>query len=314
VATKPKQNTPNTLKAATPLLTRVVAFLTSFVILSGILGPHIIGYSLVNRDGFQIYGGAGKALLFGMLALLLLVYHKGSLPKLKPWKLQQVIWLVLAGLALVTAWIGVDHLHHNSSDIAWLALTHTATIGSVALAMGGTFGPANLRTLISTYRRELLVSLGLAIGFFIFLDLVYELWQVLAAIVLHAVRWLLNLSGLNATIIPPRTLLLTKFGINIAQYCSGIESIALFTALYALVGILDWRRFDHIRYLYIFPMAILLLFGLNILRVYGLIMAGYYINQQIAFSLFHTYAGMVFFILYSGLFWGVSYRWMLLKK
>jgi exosortase/archaeosortase family protein len=62
-----------------------------------------------------------------------------------------------------------------------------------------------------------------------------------------------------------------------------------------------------------FVPALLLLFGLNILRVYVLVMAGYYINPQIAFSLFHTYAGMVFFIIYSGIFWAVSYKWMLQK-
>lgn len=313
MATKPKQTTPNTLKAAVPLLTRSVAFLGVFVLVSGILGPHIISRSLVDHDGFQIYGGSGKALLFGILALLLLVYRQGGLPELKPWGLNQVIWLVLAGLALVNAWFGVNHLIHNSSSITWVLLTHVGIIGSIALAACGTFGPANLRLLMRTYKKELLISFSLAIAFFIFLYLVYGLWQVLAAIVLHAVRWLLNLSGLNTVIIPPRTLLLSKFGIDVAQYCSGIESIALFTALYALVGVLDWRRFNHNRYLYIFPVALLILFGLNIIRVFGLILAGYYINPQIAFSLFHTYAGMVFFILYSILFWGISYKWMLQK-
>jgi len=56
------------------------------------------------------------------------------------------------------------------------------------------------------------------------------------------------------------------------------------------------------------------LFVLNIVRVYGLIMAGYYINPEIAFSLFHTYAGMVFFILYSAVFWAVAYRYLINRK
>ena len=168
-----------------------------------------------------------------------------------------------------------------------------------------------MRLLLKTYRREALIAIGLGIAFYGFLTLVYHLWTFLSAAVLHIVRWLLGIFGLHSTVLPPRTLVFNKFGIEIAQYCSGIESIALFTALYALVGVLDWQRFNHKRYLYIFPAALIILFGFNILRVAFLIAAGYYINPHIAFSLFHTYAGMVFFILYSILFWAISYRWML---
>jgi exosortase/archaeosortase family protein len=56
------------------------------------------------------------------------------------------------------------------------------------------------------------------------------------------------------------------------------------------------------------------LFGFNILRVFVLILGGYFINPHIAFSLFHTYAGMIFFIIYSALFWGVCYKYMLRNK
>jgi exosortase/archaeosortase family protein len=314
VATKPKPTVPNSYKAAAPLLTRAAAFLGVFVLLSGIMGPHIIGHGLVDRDGFQIYGGAGKALLFGLLALLLLIQRRPAVPKLQPWRVTNVTWLVLSGLALTSAWVGVDRLINGASSLVWPLLVHISLIASVVLAAGGTFGPGNLRLLAKTYRHELLIALGLAIGFFVFLYAVYGLWKVLAAIVLHSVRWLLNLTNINATILPPRTLLLNKFGIDVAQYCSGIESIALFTALYALIGVLDWRRFNHRRFLYIFPAALVVLFILNILRVFALILGGYYINPQIAFSLFHTYAGMLFFILYSLIFWAISYKWMLAER
>lgn len=206
----------------------------------------------MDKDGFQIYGGAGKSLLFGVLALLLLVDRKGNIPELKPWKAIQVIWLVLSGLVLATAWVSVNHLIHSSSTLIWILLAHLGIIVSVVLAALGTFGQINLRLLARLYKQELLISLGLAVSFFIFLSLVYGLWRVLAGIVLHSVQWLLHLCGLSAIILPPRGLLLSKFGITIAKTCSGIESIALFTALYVLVGVLDWRRFNHKRYLYIF--------------------------------------------------------------
>jgi exosortase/archaeosortase family protein len=314
VVTKPKLILNDNLKAAVPLLTRTAAFLTLFVVLSGIIGPRIISHGLVNKDGFQIYGGAGKSLLFGVLALALLINKRDALPKLKAWKIYQIFWLVSSVLTLVLAWISVDHLINNSSSLSWILLAHLSIIGSVILAAGATFGLANLRVLARKYRREIYISIGLSIVFFIFLYIVYGLWALLATVVLHAVSWLLRLSGLTVIIALPRTLVLTKFSVTIAEYCSGIESIALFTALYTLIGVLDWRRFNHKKYLWIFPEALLLLFGFNILRVFGLILAGYYINPQIAFSLFHTYAGMIFFILYSILFWGISYKWMLQKR
>ena len=285
--------------------------LAVFVLLSGIIGPRIISHGLVNKDGFQVYGGAGKALLFGVVAFLLLVYRKGKLPELTRWQTKQLIWLLLSGLSLTVAWIGVDRLITGHTAITWVVLTHVGIVVSVLMGAGATIGPRNLRTLGKVYKKEILLALVLAILFYGFLYVVYGLWRVLATIVLHSVSWLLRVVGIHSTILLPRTLLLSKFGINIAQYCSGIESIALFTALYGLIGILDWRRFDHRKFLGIFFPALAVLFVFNILRVFLLILGGYYINPQIAFSLFHTYAGMVFFIIYSGLFWAVSYKWML---
>lgn len=312
MATKPKQPTvPEPLKAAAPLLTRAAAFLGVFIILSGLIGPRVISHGLIDKDGFEIYGGAGKSLLFGVLALLLLVQRRKTTLRLHKWHAANLLWLVLSGLSIDCALIGVNKLVGGAHGLQWPVLVHISLIASVIFAAGATFGPSNLRRLGRAYRRELLVSIGLSVLFFAYLYVIYALWKVLAIIVLHAVKALLSLSGLSAVILPPRTLLLSKFGIDIAEYCSGIESIALFTALYALVGVLDWRRFNHRRFLYIFPVALAILFALNILRVFGLILAGYYINPQIAFSLFHTYAGMLFFILYSIVFWAVSYRWML---
>ncbi|HEY5441947.1 MAG TPA: hypothetical protein VIJ68_00230, partial [Candidatus Saccharimonadales bacterium] len=65
MATKPKQTDSSSIKTAAPLLTRAAVFLGVFILFSGIIGPRLISHHLVDKDGFQIYGGAGKALLFG---------------------------------------------------------------------------------------------------------------------------------------------------------------------------------------------------------------------------------------------------------
>lgn len=274
---------------------------------SGTLGPRIIGSGLIYRDHFAIYAQIGKGALFALIAFVLLAQRSKHSIHLQKWHYGQIIWLLLAVAAYIYAFIGVSALQHGHTQY-WLAITHTMLIASILFGLGGCFGPANLRLLVTTYRRELLLAVIAGALFLGFLQLVYGLWRVLAAAVLHSVRWLLSLTGLQVAVVPPRTLLLDKFGINVAQYCSGIESIALFSGLYAIIGFTDWPRLNHRRFLALFPIGLIILFGFNILRVFGLILAGYYINPHIAFSLFHTYAGMVFFIIYSAIFWAICYK------
>jgi exosortase/archaeosortase family protein len=310
-----KNNIKHHFKAINaPLLWRVLAFSVLFVIISGLLGPRIINHGILYRYHFAVYGGLGKALLFGLIAFVLLVVRSKTTLKLGTWGKSNALFLLLGAACVVYAWVGVSHLIKGTEGLYWPVATHITLLGSIVFSAIGCFGITNIRHIVTAYRQELVLALGLAAGYYIFLELVYGLWEPLAGSVLHAVAALLRLSGLSVTVLPPRDLLLSKFGINVAQYCSGIESIALFTGLYAVIGIIDWQRFNHNCFLYFFPFGLLVLFGFNIIRVYSLILAGYYINPTIAFSLFHTYAGMVFFIIYSAIFWGICYRFMLLPK
>ncbi len=302
------------MRAAYPLIRRTAAFLAICLILTGTIGPRIISHGLVGKDGFQIYGGAGKSLLFGLVVLAVLVGRRKQTIKLTKWMPCQITWIVLTILAAIISWIGISQLIAGTQGILWPVVVNISMLSSVVFAALGTIGVVILRKILNTYKKELLISLGLSVIFYGFLYAVYNLWQILATSVLYSVKWLLTITGIHASILAPRTLLLSKFGINVAQYCSGIESIALFSGLYAVIGVLDWGKFNKGKLLWAFPIALILLFGFNILRVYSLILAGYYINPQIAFSLFHTYAGMIFFIIFSGIFWLISYRWMIIDK
>lgn len=300
----------NALKTITPLLWRVIVFLCFFLLITGLAGPKIISSDVMFRDGFEHYGGIGKGLIFGLIAFVLLARHNKTEITLRPWTPALLGWFAASLGSFMVAWVSIDSLLADQRTLLTLAGAHLGLLCSLLLAAIGCFGPRNIRLLATSYKRELMSAVGLAVLFYIFLQIVYSLWEPLASIVLYAVNWLLSLSGLSATILPPHTLMFDKFGITIAEFCSGIESIALFTSLYAIVGLLDWKHLHRRRYFVVFPFALLLLFGCNILRVYALIMAGYYINPEIAFSLFHTYAGMVFFIIYSGLFWAVAYKYL----
>lgn len=298
-------------KTTIPLFKRVVVFLGLFVLISGLIGPRIIDSDLLYRDGFAIYGGLGKALLFGLLAFVLLVRHKGFSLTLERWRSSLLFWIGGAAVSYMAAWMGVGKLLADERTLPYLLIAHGGLIVSVILLAIGCFGLPDIKRLYAAYKRECGLAIIIAGLFYVFLIGVYALWKPLAAAVLYSAQWLLSVSGVQAEIHPPITLLLDKFGVTVAQSCSGIESIALFTGLYIIVGLLDWHKLHTARYIWMLPVALLLLFALNILRVYLLILAGYFINPEIAFSLFHTYAGMVFFIIYSVIFWAVAYKFLL---
>ena len=300
-------------KTITPLLGRVIVFLCLFLVITGLSGPRIIDNDIMSRDGFAYYGGIGKALIFGVIAFVLLARRTKAKVSLRPWRPALLGWLGVALLSFMWGWSSIDSLLVGERTPLTLLGAHGGLLGSLVFAALSCFGLPNIQTLFSRYQQEIVRALGMAVAFYIFLLVVYALWQPLASVVLFCVNSLLGVTGLQATILPPHTLMFDQFGITIAEFCSGVESIALFTSLYAVVGLLDWHRLNKRRYFMVFPFALLVLFGLNIVRVYGLIMAGYHIDPGIAFSLFHTYAGMVFFILYSAAFWVVAYKHLLNK-
>ncbi|MEK7152651.1 MAG: archaeosortase/exosortase family protein [Patescibacteria group bacterium] len=284
-----------------------------FIVISGIVGPRIISGGILFRDGFALYGGIGKALIFGCVAFVLLARHHKADMTIRPWKPVLLGWIAAAAITFAIAWASINMLLLGERGFQNLAFAHGCLILSLILAAIGCLGPANMRLLWHGYRQIIMGSAAIAAVFYLFLLAVYALWQPLASIVLHSVKELLGLVGLEVTVVRPHTLMFDKFGVTIAEYCSGVESIALFTGLYAIVGLLDWKRMNIRRYFIVLPFALLGLCLCNILRVFGLIMAGYHINPQIAFSLFHTYAGMVFFILYSVVFWSIAYKYLLKK-
>lgn len=298
-------------KITTPLFWRVVIFLGVFVLISGSIGPRIISGGILFRDGFAVYGGLGKAAIFGLVAFVLLARHTDARLKLMSWHPSLLAWLAVSGLLFVMAWTSVGSLLAGEGTTQHVALAHAGLILSILAAALACIGPSNLGLLWRVYRSELLMA-GVIAGFFYgFLLGVYMLWRPLASVVLASVHGLLRFASMPTVLVPPNTLVTDKFGITVAQYCSGIESIALFSGLYAIVGLLDRQRLNMRRYALLFLPALVMLFVLNILRVFALIVAGYYINPDIAFSLFHTYAGMVFFMLYSAAFWAVAYKYLL---
>lgn len=301
-------------KTTSSFLGRAVVFLVGFATISGIVGSHIIASPIFERDGFTIYGGVGKAAIFGVIAFWLLSKNTHIGQKVSPLYKTQGVWLCLSISTAILAWVGVEQLIAKGHIPLIVAATHASLLLSIGSLLIACFGTPTLRAVLATYKPQILLASLFTLGFYIFLQVVYMLWLPLAQTVLISTEVLLRVVHIATEVIPPNTLITDRFGVTIAQYCSGIESIALFTSLYAIVGILERHRLRTRRFFTLFPFALCGLFMLNIVRVSGLIAAGYYYDPVIAFSLFHSYAGLLFFVVYSFIFWGIFYKYILVTQ
>lgn len=270
----------------TLLLRRVIVFLSLFIIITGATGPRIIHSTILFRDGFWIYGGIGKGIIFGLVAFLLLARRNSSFPALQPWRIASLGWIAGAGLCFVIAWISIGNLLAGKQELYSLVGAHAGLLLTLTFAGIGCMGIKNIQLLWRSYRLEIIRSFILAISFYAFLYIVYMLWRPLAAIVLVGVVALLGLTGLHAAIVPPYTLLFDKFGITIAEFCSGVESIALFTGLYGVVGLLDWKRLNKRRYFVVFPLRCLYFFCLISYGFTALYLQGITLIQRLPLAYF----------------------------
>lgn len=281
-----------------PILQRAGVFALGFVIFSGVLGPQIIARGLVGHGVFAWYGYLGKILLVALAVFVLLLYRRGTSPAVLPWQRAQAGWFVAAAGSAAAAWFA-DGI-----------VVHAAIAAGVASLGLGSFGWRNMCRIAKFYTKELWLAAAIGAGFFGLLCAVYASWPMLAGATLRSVKYLLETGGLHTAVVPPDMLVLDKFAVSVTKYCSGVESLALFCCLYGFVSVLDWHRLNHARLAALFLPALALLFACNIARIYVLILAAYYVNQHIAFGLFHTYAGLMFFAAYAGLFWAAAYKWL----
>jgi exosortase/archaeosortase family protein len=60
----------------------------------------------------------------------------------------------------------------------------------------------------------------------------------------------------------------------------------------------------------LFAPAVIGAFMVNVIRVVLLMIVGESISRSLALGLYHSYIGMIFFLVYFVLFWLGTYKWM----
>lgn len=290
-----------------PLLQRIFLFVIVFVFISGVSGSWLISQkTLLFPFYFSIYGSAGKVILFSIVSFLMLTKDRVLKLKITQFAYFNFIALCTSLLSLILFFIFAQSLipHAKFSDVPLISLlAHSMLWLSGLTATIAVFGWKVITQVRKEFRKELLISSIIAIVFYFSFSSIFKLWPYLSGIVLVVVSKMLSLTVSQVIIIRPLTLQLPNFAVTIGEYCSGIESLFLISVLYVMIGCLERNRLRMSRYFLLFPLLLCGMFVLNIVRVYLIIQAGIWISPQIAAKLFHTYLGMILFMVYFFFFW-----------
>ena len=122
------------------------------------------------------------------------------------------------------------------------------------------------------------------------------LWEPAAALTFKLVLWIAR--PFSASLVADSstlTLLTTNFSVHISEVCSGLEGVGLM-----LVFCTAWlwyfrREYIFPRALIILPIAVLLIFLLNAVRIAAIVLIGAAGHQDIASVGFHSQAGWIAF-------------------
>lgn len=300
-----------------PLIIRLVIFSALFILLSGIIGPWVIGTKLLYGFYFYLYGNLGKLVLFSSLAFFILARERLQKIVVPKYKVGNILFVV-AGFVLVPLFFHVGKqlllLKSFFSNIALSLSAHFLVIASSILIGLGVFTPKFVIFFIKRFKRQLLICLIISLGFYLAIFQVWKLWPFLSYLVLQSNRFLFSLTFPSVSVIPPYTLVVQNFAASIMQACSGVDSIFLFSSLYILIAIFEWKKLNHQKLIILFFPALFGSFLVNIFRVYLLFLVGVLISPKLALMFFHTYLGMLLFIIYFVIFWMSLYKWMKKKS
>lgn len=255
----------------------------------------------------------GKMLLFSIIAFFLLAKDKLKIISVPEYDKRNALFAA-AGILLAPLFFPAANMllfePNFLSNLPLSLLSHAFIIFIPLLLALGFLGLGFFKKFISVFRKELIICALLnVIGYFA-IFYIWGFWPYLSDAVLRVVYFLFSLSLKNVYIIEPRTLFVERFAVTIEQACSGLESFLLFTGLYILLGIMDWKKISHMKYAVLYILGSLLLFFVNTLRVYLIIWSGLIFSPELAGKLFHTYLGMVLFLGYFILLLKISYAWL----
>jgi len=300
----------NLEKGFKQFLVKTAVFIVLFIVFSFIIGQKIVSSSLLSDFGIAIYGRMGYILLFSIAGFILLYRERLLKIESSKYKIRDYFVLILSIILLASFYFLELNIEKIEATFLNVVLVHVLFLAAFLSLFLGIYGLSFIYNFIKKFRKELLYFLIFGVVTGSLMELVWRAWPYLSSAVSKIVYFLLKLVTDNVRVIPPRTIIVGKFAAEIAEACSGIYSIFLFTALYLFIVLLDWKKINKKKAAILFVPAVVGAFFINVLRVFLLMVVGAFVSGEIAMGMYHSYTGMIFFLIYFALFWILFYKWM----
>jgi exosortase/archaeosortase family protein len=290
-------------------LIKTLVFIGMFITFSFIVGQKIITSILLEGFKISIYGRIGYILLFS-IAGFILIYRKRltEFEKFKH-KTRDFFIIGLSFVLLIAFYILELNIGKIPVNIVNIILVHLLFFSVFLSLILGVYGLEFVKHFVKKFKKEICYFLVFGIVMALLMNAVWSLWPYFSLVVLKVVSFLLKFVG-NVNVINSNTLIYDGFAAQIAEACSGIYSIFIFTGLYLFAVFLDWKIMNKKKAIIAFVPAIIGAFLANILRVFLLMVVGAHVSREVALGLYHSYAGMLFFLGYFLIFWLIFYKWM----
>jgi exosortase E/protease (VPEID-CTERM system) len=275
-------------------------FLTQFVDVQRADAALGIGADLRNAQHFGFYflvALVAALIVFGLARgkpRQLLTSSEPQLPRPRP------IWFV-AHFAFIAclAWLGSLLFPSTPASIQFAAVVCLWLVCAAAAALCAFAAAAPLPLWLTAAQRLgniWIYSVAAALAAAIAMPLSQKFWWTTTAATFHIVKLLLLPILPGLTVDPANRVLGTdRFAVAILDYCSGLEGMSLI-----LVFTIAWlwyfrKEYRFPRALLLIPLGLMLMFGLNSVRIAALVLIGNAGYPDVAMNGFHSQAGWIAF-------------------
>ncbi|MBI4145532.1 archaeosortase/exosortase family protein [Candidatus Woesearchaeota archaeon] len=162
--------------------------------------------------------------------------------------------------------------------------------------------------------RQLVLAFSVTLPYFSFSLMLNGAWMYFSNAIMQADALLFRVLGMTYSMeFKPGTdplFTVGDFSARVGAPCSGVESLIMFTGLYLFIALLDWNKLDKRKLLLLYPLGLVGMFLMSIIRVFILMLIGDRVSPALALSLFHTNVGWVLFVAYFLVFMYFAYPWL----
>lgn len=206
----------------------------------------------------------------------------------------------LVGISIIFFPLLIIPNYNLNQDFIYIFLALSG--GGVLAALGGLFWllpPQNWWMWLKTDSPLLVLICALAALIPFLAKLIEPIWaiELISNATFQAVAFLLSALHQDVFVDPVRKWIgLPNFMVAVASQCSGIEGLALITGFMTIYAILFRDTLHQSRFWSVlWPLALIVSWIFNILRITVLIMIGEHVSPELAVNGFHSFAGWLLF-------------------